>query len=223
MARERPYVVLSCAMSLDGYIDDASPSRLVLSGAADLDRVDEVRAGADAILVGANTIRRDDPRLTVRSAHRRAARQARGLSAMPLRVTLTARGELDPDARFFDGGQALVYCATPAVGAAADRLAADVVDAGDPVDLAWVLADLARRGVRRLLVEGGSRVHTQFLTADLADELQLAVAPMFVGDARAPRFVGDGAFASGPAPRLVEARPVGEVVLLRYALSDRCP
>jgi 5-amino-6-(5-phosphoribosylamino)uracil reductase len=210
-------------MSLDGYIDDASPNRLVLSGAADLDRVDEVRAGCDAILVGANTIRRDDPRLTVRSASRRAARQARGRPPTPVRVTLTARGELDPDARFFDGGHALVYCATSAVRAATGRLAAEVVDAGDPVDLAWVVADLGRRGIGRLLVEGGGGVHTQFLTADLADELQLAVAPVFVGDSRAPRFVGDGAFASRSAPRLVEARPVGDVALLRYALSDRCP
>jgi 5-amino-6-(5-phosphoribosylamino)uracil reductase len=57
----RPYVLLSCAMSVDGYIDDTSPDRWLLSNAADLARVDEVRAGVDAILVGANTIRRDNP------------------------------------------------------------------------------------------------------------------------------------------------------------------
>ena len=62
----RPYVLLSCATSIDGYIDDASEQRLLLSNDEDLDRVDAVRASCDAILVGAGTVRRDDPRLLVR-------------------------------------------------------------------------------------------------------------------------------------------------------------
>jgi 5-amino-6-(5-phosphoribosylamino)uracil reductase len=83
--------------------------------------------------------------------------------------------------------------------------------------------DLYGRGVERLMVEGGGTVHTQFLTADLADELQLVVAPFFVGDSRAPRFVGDGGFPWNPdrRARLVEVRRLDDVVLLRYALSAR--
>src|SRR5579875_3968636 len=88
-------------MSVDGRIDDVSPDRLILSGPADLDRVDELRASCDAILVGANTVRRDDPRLLVRSPERRAARVAAGNPAYPLRVTVTATGDLDPGARLF--------------------------------------------------------------------------------------------------------------------------
>jgi 5-amino-6-(5-phosphoribosylamino)uracil reductase len=95
---DRPYVLLSAAVSVDGYIDDATPDRLLLSDAADLDRVDEVRAGVDAILVGAGTIRADNPRLLVRSAARRAARAGRGQPPSPARVTLTSRGGLDPAA-----------------------------------------------------------------------------------------------------------------------------
>jgi len=94
----RPYVLLSCAISADGYLDDASPHRLILSGPADLDRVDEVRAGCDAILVGAGTVRADDPRLLVRDPRRRARRAARGLPEHPARVTLTASGDLAPNA-----------------------------------------------------------------------------------------------------------------------------
>jgi 5-amino-6-(5-phosphoribosylamino)uracil reductase len=84
-------------------------------------------------------------------------------------------------------------------------------------------ADLAARGVERLMVEGGGTVHTQFLTDDLADELQLAVAPVFVGDSDAPRFVRDGSFPWNPArrARLAEVRQIGDVVLMRYALSAR--
>ena len=116
---ERPYVLLSCGMSLDGYLDDTADDRLLLSNDADFDRVDEVRAGCDAILVGATTIRQDDPRLLVRSAERRALRQARGQRPTPVKVTVTSSCDLDPGARFFALGDVdkLVYCAAPLAAA----------------------------------------------------------------------------------------------------------
>jgi 5-amino-6-(5-phosphoribosylamino)uracil reductase len=214
-------------MSLDGYLDDAGSDRLLLSNEADFDRVDEVRATCDAILVGAATIRADNPRLLVRAEHRRAAREGRGLAFTPLKVTVTSRGSLDPSAQFFAAGdvEKLVYCSTAAIGEVRDRLGAvaTVSDGGDPVDVAVIVADLARRGVGRLMVEGGGTMHTQFLTSGLVDELQLVVAPFFVGDSRAPRFVGDGKFPWGSdhRARLASVRQIGDVVLLRYALSDR--
>jgi 5-amino-6-(5-phosphoribosylamino)uracil reductase len=214
-------------MSIDGYLDDATEQRLLLSNGADFDRIDAVRAQCDAILVGAHTVRRDNPRLLVRSRARRGDRVARGLPASPMKVTVTGCGELDPSAQFFAAGsvEKLVYCASPALAAARERLGqvATVADAGDPVDLRRLVADLRARGVSRLMVEGGGRMHTQFLTAGLADELQLVIAPLFVGDSRAPRFVQDGGFPWGPDRRaqLAEVRQLGDVVLLRYALSDR--
>ena len=225
----RPYVLLSCAMSIDGYIDDATTDRLLLSNDDDLDRVDATRAGCDAILVGAATVRRDDPRLLVRSEQRRAERVARGLPPSPVKVTVTGSGDLDPGARFFTTGDGLklVYCPSGVVDKAREQVGAvsTVVDAGDPATPEAVVADLAGRGVSRLMVEGGGSVHRQFLTAGLADELHLVVAPFFVGDRRAPRFVGDGRFPWHPGrrARVVEVRQIGDVVLTRYALSDRCP
>ena len=224
---ERPYTLLSCGMSIDGYVDDTADERLLLSNDADFDRVDGVRAGCDAILVGAATVRQDNPRLLVRSPQRRTGRQARGLHPTPLKVTVTSSCDLDPGARFFTAGdvEKLVYCATHRLASARARLGAvaTVIDGGDPVDLHRVTADLAARGVRRLMVEGGGRVHTQFLTEDLADELQLVIAPIFVGDSRAPRFVHDGDFPWGPKNRatLADVRRIGDVVLLRYGLSER--
>lgn len=198
---DRPFVLLSAAMSIDGHLDDATDRRLVLSNDADWDRVDDVRAGCDAILVGANTIRRDNPRLVIRSAARRAARVARGMPADPIKVALSRSGDLDPGAAFFTvgDGEKLVYA-----------------------DLDAMLGDLAARGVRRLMVEGGTGVHTSFLTRGLADELHLVVAPFFVGDANAPRFVGDGRFPWDRDRRatLAEVRKIGNVVLHRYLLSQ---
>src|SRR6478609_603457 len=208
--RERPYTLLSCCVSIDGYIG-AAASRLLLSNDADFDRVDAVRASCDAILVGAETVRVDNPRLIVRSDARRDERAARGLPASPIKVTVTRRAELDARADFFRSGDAekLVYCASPGVADARKRLGpvATVVDGGG----------------ERLMVEGGGTVHTQFLTEDIVDELQLTVAPVFVGDSEAPRFVRDGSFPWNPGRRaeLVDVRQLGDIVLLRYALSSR--
>jgi 5-amino-6-(5-phosphoribosylamino)uracil reductase len=214
-------------MSIDGYLNGATDERLLLSNTADFDRVDSVRAGCDAILVGAETIRRDNPRLMVRTAARRDQRTARGLYPSPRKVTVTASADLDADAAFFMEGEVekLVYCASSTVEVARDRFGkvATVVDGGEPVDIARMVDDLGERGVCRLMVEGGGTIHTQFLTACLVDELHLVVAPFFVGDSRAPRFVGDGRFPWNADRRatLAEVRQMGDVVLLRYALSPR--
>ena len=255
---QRPYVLLSAAVSADGYIDDATADRLVLSGADDLDRVDDVRAGVDAILVGAGTIRADNPRLLVRSAARRAARAAAGRPASPVRVTLTSRGGLDPAARFFTAeagtaveaaslgeagaaagtggaGERIVYAAGPVAPRVREQLSgtgAVVVDLGvvdlgaaDPgaAGLDAVLADLSGRGVERLLVEGGAGVLTGFLAAGLADELQLMVAPFFVGGG--VRMTQPGAYPHGPGSpmTLADVGRLGDAVLLRYLLSGRRP
>jgi 5-amino-6-(5-phosphoribosylamino)uracil reductase len=232
----RPHVLLSVATSLDGHVDDASPERLILSGAEDLDRVDAERAAADAILVGAATIAADDPRLLVRSAARSAERVARGRPPSPIKVAITRSGRgLDPSAKFFTtgDGEKLVYAlvAAPAAPAAtAVAPAAPVAPAAAPPvpdlqrrlaglatviaapDLPSVLADLAARGVARLMVEGGTRTTTAFLTAGLVDELQVVVAPLVVGDPAAPRL----AAAAVDRMELVDLRRVGDCALLVY-------
>jgi 5-amino-6-(5-phosphoribosylamino)uracil reductase len=215
-----PYVLLSAAVSLDGFLDDTGPERLLLSGPADFDRVDEVRASSDAILVGAGTLRADNPRLLVNSAERRAARVAAGRPEYPLKVTVSGSGDLDPAAQFWHTGGEKVVCTTDkGAGKAAGLLhglGVEVVSTGPELDWRVLLEHLHDvRGVRRLMVEGGGRVHTQLMREGLADELQLAVAPLFVGEADAPRLFGPGAYPPGRM-RLVETRAVGDVVLLRY-------
>ncbi|MFF5476781.1 dihydrofolate reductase family protein [Streptomyces sp. NPDC012935] len=213
-----PYVLLSAAVSLDGYLDDTTPERLLLSSPADFDRVDEVRAGVDAILIGAGTIRADNPRLLVNSAERRAARVAAGKPEYPLKVTVSASGELDPTANFWHtGGEKVVY--TTEKGAERLRrapLAADVVALGAELDWRDLLRHLREvRGVERLMVEGGGTIHTQLLQQGLADEVQLVLAPLFVGDPDAPRLFGPGGYQGGRL-RLVETRRIEDVVLMRY-------
>jgi len=224
---DRPYTLLSASMSLDGYLDSPDVRRLVLSNDADLDRVDGVRAGCDAIMVGATTLRNDNPRLLVRSPARRRDRIERGDPATPVKVTVTSSGHLDPCAHFFatDDADKYVYCSNAAAARIAARLGAvaTVIDLGESLDMRLISEDLSARGVNRLMVEGGATLHTQFLTTGLADELQLVIAPFFVGDSRARRFVLDGCFPWTVDRRaeLAEVRQVGDVVLTRYALSSR--
>jgi 5-amino-6-(5-phosphoribosylamino)uracil reductase len=222
----RPYVLLSAAMSVDGYLDDAGADRLLLSNAEDFDRVDQVRAESDAILVGAATIRKDNPRLLVNSAERRAKRVADGRSEYPLKVTVTASGDLDPAFKFWHhGGDKLVFTTDSALEKVRANLAglADAVNTGPELHWPTILDELGRRGIGRLMVEGGATVHTQLMAADLADELHLAVAPLLVGDPAAPKFLGAAGYPGGSTARmkLLEARVIGDVVLLRYAPKDR--
>ena len=220
-----PYVLLSAAVSVDGYLDDDSPERLLLSCAEDFDRVDGVRAGADAVLVGANTVRRDNPRLQVRCEQLRAQRVARGLCEHPMKVVVSGSGDLDPGLRIWGcGGAKLVFTVDAAEEKLKERLEglADVVSTGPELDWSAALAELGRRGVRRLLVEGGGSVHTQLVALNLADEMHVAVAPLLVGQADAPRFLRPACYPGGPTARmrLLGSTQVGDVVLLRYCPKD---
>lgn len=215
------YVIHKCAMSLDGCIDDTSSERLILSNALDLDRLDGVRAQCDAILVGAETIRRDNPGLLVRSEKRQRERLERGWPEQPIKVTLTRSGRLEPNANFFTQGTGakLVYCPAGLEARLRDRLgqAAEVVGL-ESLDVNRMLADVQQRGVTRLLLEGGSTLATQFHAADLVDELQLSVAPFFVGEASAPHFVQPARFVHDKKNplRLVKIEQLDDVAVLTY-------
>jgi 5-amino-6-(5-phosphoribosylamino)uracil reductase len=218
---DRPYTLLSCAVSIDGYLDDASPDRLILSGPEDLDQVDALRAAADAILVGAGTVRADNPRLLVRDPARVAAREAAGKPPHPLRVTMTAAGDLDPGASFFTGpGTPLVYVASQAAAAKFNGRAV-VIDAGPDLSLSTVLQDLyLERSVATVLIEGGARILRDALAGSLADELRLAIAPFFVADPAAPRFALPARYPNTAANpmTLTSLRQVGTVAVHHYRL-----
>jgi riboflavin-specific deaminase-like protein len=224
-----PYTLVSCAISVDGCLDDSSPERLVLSGPEDLDAVDELRSTVDAILVGAGTVRADNPRLLIRDPGRQKARAARGLPSHPRRVTLTVTEDLDPDAHIFtgQGEPPLVYCPPSVAPRLRSRIGgrAEVAGLGHPLTLRTILSDLSERGVARLLIEGGAQVLAEALQADLADELRLAVAPFFVGDPGAPRFAPPGAYRQGPGNpmTLADARRVGSVTVSRYLTGPGGP
>lgn len=193
----RPLVTLNAAMSLDGRIAAQGGRTLVLSDTEDLRRVHRLRAEHDAILVGIGTVLADDPALVIK-------RDLSPDGEDPVRVVLDSRHRTPAAARVASGSPpTILYCTQP--GAAAPTVlkslhGLDVVacpaDARGLVSLDAALADLRARGIRSVLVEGGSRVIASFLRERLVDRMSLFVAPVLVGEG-APSLVRDAARGEG--------------------------
>ena len=186
-------VTVSTAVSADGYLDDRSPDRLILSTPEDWAEVHRLRAACDAILVGAETIRRDNPSLLVGDEVLRRERIDRGLSPDPVKVTLTASCRLSPEANFFTRGDQEKIVFTSCSDPGPLRQVATVIPAAE-ITAALIVTELEKRGLRSLLVEGGAATLRMFFAENLVDTFRLAVNPAVkVGDPRAPRLeVGSG-------------------------------
>lgn len=170
-------VILSAAVSSDGYLDDATPERLVLSSAEDWAAVHRLRAECDAILIGAETLRRDNPSLRVKNS-----------DACPVRVVVSGSGQIDPAARFFTAGEGRRIVITSAEDTSRLEGVAEVIRAARPITAAYIVTELERRGIRTLMVEGGAKILNMFLRSSTVDLLRLAVAPhVQVADPSAPR------------------------------------
>ena len=159
-------VYASVALSGDGYMDDRSPRRLILSTPADWREVMRLRAWADAILVGAETVRRDDPSLTVRDEALRRERLAANRPADPAKVTLSRSLRLAPASNFFTAGSGARIVFTDNAAASPLETAAEIVRIPD-LSAARILTELEKRGFERLLVEGGPRTLGLFFAEGL--------------------------------------------------------
>ncbi len=181
-------VTLSFATTADGFLDDASSQRLMISTPEDWAAVGRLRAGCDAILVGAETLRRDDPALLLRDESARRRRLTTGLRPDWTKVTLTASGRLDPSLRFFTEGDADRFVfSTHDLPALHDRAA--VIASDEPLTARRIVTELEKRGIGHLLVEGGAHVLQMFLDEGMADTVRAAVNPaLTLGDAGYAQF-----------------------------------
>ena len=169
-------ITLSAAVTADGFLDDNSPRRLIISTPEDWAEVYRLRAAHDAILVGAETLRRDDPSLLVRDEEVRARRREQGLPPDIAKATLTGTGELSPGLRFFTEGEAERYVFSPHEIDSLQNIAT-VISTEGPITAKLIVTQLEKRGVERLMVEGGAAVLRMFLGEGMADTLRLAVNP----------------------------------------------
>ncbi|MBI5828937.1 MAG: 2,5-diamino-6-(ribosylamino)-4(3H)-pyrimidinone 5'-phosphate reductase [Chloroflexi bacterium] len=200
MSIERPYVILNAAVTADGKTDTIARQGAAISSPLDLARVDRLRAGSDAIMVGGRTLLGDDPRLIVKTEALRAERRARGLDENPIKVgVVTNANTLRLDGRFMTFGPArrIVFTTDQTDQAQVERLREReievVVLGAQRVDLTAALHYLKQAGVQHLLVEGGGVLNAELLRKNLVDEIHLYIAPLIFGGVSAPTFVsGDG-------------------------------
>lgn len=223
---DRPFVLINMACSADGKITSAAREYPRLTSAYDRRNMDRLRAESDAILVGAGTMRSDNPKLHVRDAEMQAYRRSLGKTGGPLKILVSASLRLPADSRFLDdtdGGGMLVATVedAPAERAAELGRKAEVWRCGrDRVELPDLLRRLAERGIERLLVEGGGEINWAFLHADLVDELYLTIAPTLLGGRDAPTPVdGPGLSMAGQRRlKLLELHREGDELYCRYAV-----
>jgi riboflavin-specific deaminase-like protein len=208
----RPHVVIACATSLDGKLSTVSRDPVQFTSRRDRARLYALRDRACALLVGAETIRVEDPPL-LPDAARQAARVKAGLRANPVRVVLSRTLDLPVGRALGPRPDAPVYVFT--VDQAPRERVEDLKKAGIQVrqggaslDLARVLETLATEAqVKRIQVEGGGELNATLFQANLVDELELTLTPFIVGGAGAPTLVDGEGFSQGEMRRakLVES------------------
>ncbi|GGN90578.1 MULTISPECIES: 2,5-diamino-6-(ribosylamino)-4(3H)-pyrimidinone 5'-phosphate reductase [Haloarcula] len=221
------HVVVNAAMSADGKLSTRRREQIPISGPDDFDRVDQLRADSDAVMVGVGTVLADDPSLTVDDPDRREARTERGDPANPARVVADSRIRTPPDARVLDGSAETYLLVSEAAPTdfieEMEAAGAYVIAAGeDRVDLTTVLAKLEGEGVDQLMVEGGGELIFGLFEEGLVDELSVFVGPKILGGRDAPTLAdGDGFVEDFPALDLTGVERLDDGVLLTWSVDGR--
>lgn len=224
-------VLINLAISVDGKIDSAAREGGGFSSRLDRDRVDAVRSEADALIVGARTVRSENPPLFLRDPARRAVRRAAGRDEHLIVVIVSGSGRIPADARFLTDPARERWLAVPASlpDAALEPLAEPiasgalrVVRAGETaVEPQALLEALALAGAQTVLIEGGGETIAAFFEADLVDEVRVTLCPAILGGREAPGAVGGTGFSIAGRRRLVleELQRVGDELFLRYSVG----
>lgn len=223
---ERPFVFVNMATTVDGKITSAGREHPAFASPGDRVRMDRLRAAADALLVGAGTVRSDNPAWHVRTRTLRERCISEGRPGGPHRVLVSASARVPADSRFFDarhGGQSILVTTR---GTPQDRLdpfagRAEIWRFGEErVDLAGMLGALHERGIRRVLVEGGAELNWALFELDLVDELYVTVSPTLLGGSDAPTLLGGTGWAMDAQRRLrlLYLEREGDELYLRYSV-----
>jgi len=214
------------AISLDGRISTRRREQISLGTRHDRHLMDVLRARADAVVVGAGTVRHDGFPILVRDDDIRARRVARGKAPHPVNVVLSRSLDLPVSRPFFRrrDTERLVFTTRRADArrmARIGRVAEVVVLPGRTLAPRTVLDALAARGLRRVLLEGGGEIHFAFVQANLVDEIYVTLTPRLIGGTGAPSLLDGKGFLRDEHRRLtlVSCRRVDDELFLRYRVA----
>ena len=188
----RPYVFINTATSADGKIDTFERKGSAISSKRDKERVDQLRADADAVLVGGKTLLGELPKLTVKSEALRETRVKRGVTPNPIKVGVVTSADIPLDSDFIKAGpaRAVIFTTSRTSISQLETLRANgvevFVDDAPRVNLGKMMETLGELGVKRLMVEGGGTINFELLRLGLVDELMIYIAPMIFGGENAP-------------------------------------
>jgi 2,5-diamino-6-(ribosylamino)-4(3H)-pyrimidinone 5'-phosphate reductase len=222
----RPHVTVNVAISADGKLSTKERRQVKISGDADFTRVDQLKAGSDAIMVGIGTVIADDPSLTVKSEELKRERVSRGLDENPVRVVVDSRGRIPVDAAVLcrGPGTRVIGCAEaidPGTHRTLKSHATVIIAGKEEVDLKNLLCQLYDMGVRDLMVEGGGTLLWSMFELGLVDEMFQYIGNMVIGGRDSPTPV-DGEGFSGTVPfvrmDLLECVRIDEGVLLHWRM-----
>ena len=223
----RPYTFINAAMSADGKISTYKRKQVRISGKNDFERVDHLRAGADAVMVGIGTVLADDPSLTVKSGDLRRNHKERNGCGNPARIVVDsmARTPLDADIFKKGGGERIIAVSETAPADRVEKLRkkARIITAGrDRVDLVALMSRLKELGIGTLMVEGGATLNWSLISQGLVDEVFTYIGALFLGGKDAPTLVDGAGFADNTDAaglELVSLEQMDNGVLIRWRMA----
>jgi 2,5-diamino-6-(ribosylamino)-4(3H)-pyrimidinone 5'-phosphate reductase len=220
----RPHIIVNVAMSADGKLSTRERRQVKISGVQDFNRVDRLKAGSDAVMVGIGTVIADDPSLTVKAEECRNNRVKRGADEQPVRIVVDSRARISPDASIFRKGSgkrvvAVSRKADPEKTRQLRKLATVIVAGENEVDLVQLMEELGTMGIQRIMVEGGGTLIAGLIERGLVDEIYSYIGNIIIGGRDAPTLAdGDGFTRESDFGRLtlLEARKIETGVLLHW-------
>lgn len=227
MPVERPFVFINAAMSADGKIAITLRKQTRISGSLDFDRMDELRASSDAVMVGIGTVLSDNPSLTVKSKERREKRCADGKDENPVRIVVDSMARTPVDADIFKKGEGKKIIAVTKIAPEekVKHLAknAEIVVSGEKnVDLEKLLCELKTRGIDRLMVEGGSTLNWGLISSGLVDEIYTFIGNIIIGGKTAPTLMdGEGFISDFCRLTLISCERLEDGVLIRWKVQNQ--
>lgn len=240
---KKPLVFINTVMSVDGKISTIERRQIKISNELDKERVDRLRAESDAVLVGMNTVVSDDPKLTVKSENLRKKRIRKGMPENPIKVTVGNLNRMKLNSDFLNYGnvEKIIFTTKKSIRhqrcrsfedkvlkSKKDKIEkikkkATVYILGEKkVNLRRMMEILYKKGVRRLMVEGGGRINFELLKEKLVNEIYVAIAPKIFGGKNAPTLADGEGFKSNEILNLefLGFEKLEDVVVLKYKFNQ---